>query len=281
VEKDQKTKPDPEVEEKPVEETAQVSASPDSPAAAEDRAEVNLEEVSTSEAANAEDGSPSKKRRSKDIIAAYLNSAGVERNLMEADENTKVLAILNEKIKEAELELKSVLKTLQQSKNKRKRAASGENKFHGWGSSEAKKVKKAAYNSKGSNKLHLDAAGARFGLTEFDFVTLDTDQTLEEPLLQVIFSPPMLRDLKKLESSQVSGITQIQPSDKPDTAEKLPDSEDDRGSHSPDSYGSSKENDPEIVNTVTTTIYKQSRVSSTKKKSNLKNPVLKSQLEVS
>ena len=58
---------------------------------------------------------------------------------------------------------------------------------------------------------------------------LDTDQTLEEPLLQVIFSPPMLRDLKKLESSQVSGITQIQPSDKPDTAEKLPDSEDDRG----------------------------------------------------
>ena len=130
VEKDQKTKSDPEVEEKPVEETAQVSASPDSPAAAEDRAEVNLEEVSTSEAANTEDGSPSKKRRSKDIIAAYLNSAGVERNLMEADENTKVLAILNEKIKEAELELKSVLKTLQQSKNKRKRAAFGENKVN-------------------------------------------------------------------------------------------------------------------------------------------------------
>merc|ERR1711997_1266479 len=111
-----------------------------------------------------------------------------------------------------------------------------------------------------------------------DFVKLDTDQPMEEPLLQVIFSPPMLRDLKKLESSPVSGITPIQPLTKADTGDS---DQDDRGSHSPDSYGSSKENDPEIVNTVTTTIYKQSKVSSTKKKNNLKNPVLKAQLEVS
>ena len=59
----------------------------------------------------------------------------------------------------------------------------------------------------------------------------DTDQTKEEPLLEVIFSQPMLRDLKKLEasqeSSQVSGVTEIQPVNK---AEKLPDSDqDDRG----------------------------------------------------
>lgn len=56
----------------------------------------------------------------------------------------------------------------------------------------------------------------------------DTDQTEEEPLLEVIFSQPMLRDLKKLETiSQVTGITQIQPVTK---AEKLPDSDqDDRG----------------------------------------------------
>merc|ERR1712150_14853 len=203
-------------------------------------------------------------------------------NLVEANENKKVLAILDEKIKDADLELKAVVKSLQLSKNKRKRAVSGDNKFHGWGSSEAKKTKTAVTDSTGGYQLQLDAAGASFGLTELDFVKdteSETDQTMEEPLLQVIFSQPMLRDLKKLETSQVAGITQIQPLNK---AEKLPDSDqDDRGSHSPDSYGSSKENDPEIVNTVTTTIYKQSKVSSTKKKNNMKNPVLKAQLEVS
>ena len=50
---------------------------------------------------------------------------------------------------------------------------------------------------------------------------------MEEPLLEVIFSPPMLRDLKKLEASQGAGETEVQPINK---AEKLPDSDqDDRG----------------------------------------------------
>ena len=43
----------------------------------------------------------------------------------QADENTKVLAMLDEKIKDAELELKLVVKTLQ-CKSKRKRAVSGD-----------------------------------------------------------------------------------------------------------------------------------------------------------
>ena len=46
------------------------------------------------------------------------------RNLVEADENTKVLAILNEKIEEADAELDSVIKTLQQSKMKREKKVS-------------------------------------------------------------------------------------------------------------------------------------------------------------
>ena len=51
---------------------------------------------------------------------------------------------------------------------------------------------------------------------------VDTDQTMEEPLLEVIFSKPMLGDLKKLESSQVQPLNNKE--------EKLPDSDqDDRG----------------------------------------------------
>ena len=58
----------------------------------------------------------------------------------------------------------------------------------------------------------------------------DTDQTKEEPLLQVIFSQPMLQDLKKLESSQSSQMSGITPLSKAETVEKLPDSDqDDRG----------------------------------------------------
>ena len=51
---------------------------------------------------------------------------------------------------------------------------------------------------------------------------VDTDQTMEEPLLEVIFSKPMLGDLKKLESSQIQPLNNKE--------EKLPDSDqDDRG----------------------------------------------------
>ena len=62
------------------------------------------------------------------------------------------------------------------------------------------------------------------------YIRFDTDQTKEEPLLQVIFSQPMLQDLKKLESSQSSQMSGITPLSKAETVEKLPDSDqDDRG----------------------------------------------------
>jgi len=227
----------------------------------------------SSETGDVTKASPSKKRSSRDVIAAYLTTAGLDQKEEEPGDVAKTLATLEAEIKDTDQELESVLTTL---KNKRKRPLSGDGKFHGWVAGDASKTKKTAISSEQTEKLHLDEAGATFGQSELDFVTFESDILIGAPQLEVIFSQPMLRDVKKLLGSQsVTGLTQVQP------GKQLADSDqEDRGSSSPDSYGSSKENDPEIVNSVTT-IYKQSKVSSARKKTNTKNPVLKPQLEVS
>merc|ERR1712059_192380 len=87
------------------------------------------------------------KRRSKDRIAAYLKSAGVERfeetstvtlkkdvplslrSESAVEKKAATVAILDAKISAADEELNSVIKSL---RGKRKRASSADNEFHGW-----------------------------------------------------------------------------------------------------------------------------------------------------
>ena len=108
---------------------------------------VGVETVEDSESSVTDDASPGKKRRSRDIIAAYLNTAGVERtDLVEEKQDEEVpvidkeevvndeqesldagavLAQLNAEIDEADQELDTVLQSL---KNKRKRSQSTDTK---------------------------------------------------------------------------------------------------------------------------------------------------------
>ena len=73
--------------------------------------------------------SPGKKRRSRDIIAEYLTSAGVERaNESGCDSNLETKSLLdklNVDINDANREIVSVVNTL---RNKRKRPLSGESR---------------------------------------------------------------------------------------------------------------------------------------------------------
>ena len=91
-----------------------------------DKEETNLE-------CSNDDSSPGKKRRSKDIIAAYLNSAGVDRQEKVESEDKEesqtdsadVLKKLDEEINETDQELEAVLNSL---RSKRKRSSSGDSK---------------------------------------------------------------------------------------------------------------------------------------------------------
>jgi len=251
--------------------------------------------------------SPNKKRRSKDIIAAYLTSAGVERN--EPNEKSKldesksvaindidlssesiigvadskgdqkaVVALLDAEISAADEELEALLKCL-----KRKRSSSGDSKFHGW------PVQKSAaprtgfgilLETAGIDRAHLDTTGASFGMSDMDFL-MSSEGSCK--LLEVVMSQPILRDIKKAESLSLPAVDGIDSftsvnKDSCDGKGKHSDSEsEDRGSLSPSSFGSSKENDPEICNSAPSK-FSQKRQSKLKK---LINPVLKTSVEVS
>jgi len=100
---------------------------------------------------------------------------------------------------------------------------------------------------------NVDRFGASFGMLVSDLMSPnDTDG---ESLLEVVFSPEIMKDLKKLEDPSCTTI--------PPNQKKHVSFVDDlrAGSNSPtDSSGSSKENDPEFMNTSIDVISSSVRV---------------------
>jgi len=294
--------------------TVEVKDSPDSPPAAEDRAEVvsSAEDksgpvIAEDNLPGSEESSPGKKRRSKDIIAAYLTSAGVERdedthdiveegisdaNIVDisnesivaitdssSDDKEAVVAMLDAKISAADEELNSVLRNL-----KRKRSSSGDSKFHGWATLTTAAPRtgfSTMLEAAGADLAQLETTGATFGMTDIDLLMSLED---EEGLLEVVMSQPVQRDIKKVEGVHVPTVVGVKPignkvKDKDEGSKgKHSDSDsDDRGALSPSSFGSTKENVPEIYNSVPSKFNQKSP--SLRRK--LKNPVLKASVEVS
>merc|ERR1711915_912960 len=203
-------------------------------------------------------------------IKAYLTSAGV--SVQDRDESSAqptpntnepitqfdpslALQKIDAEINETDQELDAVLKTL---KSRRKRLSSTDNKFHGF-SVEDVTVSKNNLKSVTSPELKaVDAAGATFGLSNLDFMQISSSEE-GHSLLEVIFSAPIVRDVDKL-TSVCKKITEAD--------------QDDRGSQSPDSYGSARENDPELVNSVSKS-FKPNKAYSTRKRSSLNNSLRK------
>jgi len=288
-----------------------VEDSPVSPCTAEDRAgtsqgaetkKVILEGI----VQNNEEISPGKKRRSKDIIAAYLTSAGVERgeekhdivetveekNIKPVDVSTEsiiavsnggddketVVAMLDAEISAADEELNAVLKNL-----KRKRALSGDSKFHGW---EAQSIARPRTGfsilRENSTSAQLETVGASFGMTDIDFLMSSEES---QCLLEVVMSQPMLRDIKKVETLSIPGVVGVKPlgnhSDESLKGKQSDSDNDERGAHSPSSFGSTKENVPEIPEIYNSVLPNKFNQKNPSAKRRLKNPVLKTSVKVS
>jgi len=222
-----------------------------------------------------EDTSPGKKRRSKDIIAAYLTSAGVERgeekhDIVEpvekhdivddvkknfqnqvdtscesviavtniSDDKESVVAMLDAEISAADEELNSVLKNL-----KRKRSGSGDSKFHGWEVQSTAMPRRTGYSimldaPTAADMVQLETVGASFGMTDIDFLMSSDDSMC---LLEVVMSQPMLRDVKKAECTSVMGLVGVKPIEVVENdgiKGKQSDSDnDERGAHSQSCWG--------------------------------------------
>jgi hypothetical protein len=192
--------------------------------------------------------SPGKKRRSRDIIAAYLTSAGVERANEQSPgsgtaseiDTKSILDKLDVDIDDANNELNSIIETL---RSKKKRPQLGELKFHGWAPESVKEVKTGFSMISSSLGTNVDRFGASFGMLVSDLMS--SNETDGESLLEVVFSPEIMKDLKKLEDNSACNTN-------PPHQKKHVNFVDDlrAGSNSPtDSSGSSKENDPEFMNT--------------------------------
>jgi len=253
------------------EKSEEAKDSPDSPPSAEDRAEIisPANPVMADNTPASEETSPGKKRRSKDIIAAYLTSAGVERadqsvtdkveivgdvndatseamevakNEVDISSNSSiavidgdgdkegVVAMLDAEISAADEELNSVLKNL-----KRKRSTSGDSKFHGWAVHTIAVPRTALstmLESAGAELAQLETAGARLGMTDIDCL-LSLKEVAGESLLEVVMSPPIQSDIKKVESMLlpcVSGVKPIGKAKEAGAKGKLSDSDsDERG----------------------------------------------------
>jgi len=263
---------------------------------------------------SSEDTSPGKKRRSKDIIAAYLTSAGVERGEGKHDDATvevvkdtnvnasnpvdissdsiiavadtkddkeSVVALLDAEICAADEELNNVLKNL-----KRKRSGSGDSKFYGWCSQSVlcpgpRTGYSVLVEAAGADIAQLETAGASFGMTDIDLLM---SEEKAECLLEVVMSPPMQRDMKKVEGMSVPGVVGVvgvkpivNVAEEGSKGKQSDSDSDERGAVSPSSFGSTKENVPEIYNSVPNK-FNQKNPSA---KRRLKNPVLKTSVKVS
>jgi len=178
-----------------------------------------------------------------------------------------VVKVLDAEISATDDELNNVLRNL---RGKRKRSSSGE-AFHGWGAPPV--VPRTGYSlwlNLSDVTDGIEDRGATFGLDK-DLPLLSGDHGLEQGQLAVVMSPPVAQDIKKVERE----ISQAQENrQKPKVA--LPDSDqDERGSHSPSSFGSAKENVPEMCNTVASKFIQRAPLGINKRRRSLKNPVLK------
>merc|ERR1712106_70684 len=108
----------------------------------------------------------------------------------------------------------------------------------------------------------------------------------EDSLLEVILSLPIQGDIKKVESLALPSVVGVKAIGKVVEAKdgskgKQSDSDsDERGAPSPSSFGSTKENVPEIYNSAPSK-FNQKVSTGRSKRRTLNNPVLKTSLEVS
>jgi len=110
----------------------------------------------------------------------------------------------------------------------------------------------------------LEEVGASFGFVKEDVLLPVNDQE-QSLMMEVVMSPPMIQDTKRVEREVSTGSTKKVAFPESDQEE--------RGSQSPSSFGSSKENVPEICNN-TAPLQKGCPNISKRRRSN-KNPVLK------
>merc|ERR1712192_6281 len=189
-----------------------------------------------------------------------------------SDDKEAVVALLDAKISAADEELNSVLRNL-----KRKRSSSGDSKFHGWAALTTAAPRTGfsiMLEAGGADLAQLETAGASFGMTDIDLLMSSED---EEGLLEVVMSQPVQRDIKKVEGVHVPSVVGVKPlgnvvkeKDEGSKGKHSDSDSDDRGALSPSSFGSTKENVPQIYNSVPSKFNQKSP--SMKRK--LKNPVL-------
>jgi hypothetical protein len=140
-----------------------------------------------------------------------------------------------------------------------------EDEFHGWAAPPP--PPRTGWKLLGAEKEEddtLEEVGAAFGFAKEDVLLLVKDQN-QSQAMEVVMSPPMIQDTKRVEREDSTGSTKMVAFPESDQEE--------RGSQSPSSFGSSKENVPEICNS-TASLQKGCPNISKRRRSN-KNPVLK------
>jgi len=140
-----------------------------------------------------------------------------------------------------------------------------EEDFHGWAAPPpAPRTGWKLLGAEGEEYCTLEEVGATFGFVQEDVLILVEDQN-QSQMMEVVMSPPMIQDTKRVEREDSTGNTKMVAFPESDQEE--------RGSQSPSSFGSSKENVPEICNN-TLSLQKGCPNISKRRRSN-KNPVLK------
>jgi hypothetical protein len=140
-----------------------------------------------------------------------------------------------------------------------------EENFHGWEAPPpAPRTGWKLLGAEEEEDVTLEEVGATFGFVKEDVLLVVNDQN-QSQIMEVVMSPPMIQDTKRVAREESTGSTKMV---------AFPESDqEDRGSQSPSSFGSSKENVPEICNN-TASLQKGCLNISKRRRSN-KNPVLK------
>jgi hypothetical protein len=140
-----------------------------------------------------------------------------------------------------------------------------EEDFHGWEAPPP--APRTGWKLLGADEeedVTLEEVGATFGFVKEDVLLVVQDRN-QSQIMEVVMSPPMIQDTKRVAREESTGSTKMV---------AFPESDqEDRGSQSPSSFGSSKENVPEICNN-TASLQKGCLNISKRRRSN-KNPVLK------
>jgi len=140
-----------------------------------------------------------------------------------------------------------------------------EEDFHGWAAPPpAPMTGWKLLGAEEEEDCTLEEVGATFGFIKEDLLLLVQDQN-QSQMMEVVMSPPMIQDTKRVEREDSTGNAKIVAFPESDLEE--------RGSQSPSSFGSSKENVPEICNNNASLQKGCPNIS--KRRRSTKNPVLK------